>query len=476
MPRAGWVKPEGDQRLSDHVALGVLTATFPPGLVDQVVAASGRGERRARLLPARLVVYYVLAMTLFSSASYEEVMRSLTEALAWASGWRARWTVPSKSAIFQARARLGVAPLAQLFARTCRPLATPSTPGTPGTPGAFYRDWRVVSIDGTTLDVADTAANDAAFGRPGSGRGEGSAFPQLRLVAVAECGTHAVTAVAMGPYATGEVSLAKELVEAGAVGPGMLVLADRGFTAFPLWDAAAATGADLVWRAKGNAVLPVLERLADGSFRSEIVATPDKRTRANVRPVRVIEYAVADPGRPQAQGLTYRLLTTITDPAAAPAADLAGLYAERWEFETALDELKTHQRGPRVVLRSKTPDGVRQEAYGYLCVHYAIRALMHTAADAVGVDPDRVSFTASLNAARRSVRTQTAATPTALRRALHRAVTEICDQLLPRRRLRAAARVVKRKMSGYRVKRAEHRTWPHPTLALTEAIDVLVPP
>jgi hypothetical protein len=470
VPRAGWVKPEGDQRLSDHVALGVLTTTFPPGLVDEVVGASGRGERRTRLLPARLVVYYVLAMTLFSSASYEEVMRSLTEGLAWASGWRARWTVPSKSAIFQARARLGVAPLAELFARACGPLATA------GTPGAFYRSWRVVSIDGTTLDVADTAANVEAFGRPGSGRGEGSAFPQLRLVGLVEAGTHAVTAVAMGPCGTGEVSLAKELVESGALGPGMLVLADRGFTAFPLWDTASATGADLVWRAKGNAVLPVLERLPDGSFRSEIVATPDKRTRAEVATVRVVEYAVTDPGRPQAEGVRYRLLTTITDPAAAPAADLAGLYAQRWEIENTLDELKTHQRGPRVVLRSKTPDGVRQEAYGYLCVHYAIRALMHTAAEDRGVDPDRISFTASLHAARRSVRTQTSTGPGALRQALARAIAEICAQLLPRRRLRAAARVVKRKMSGYRVKRAEHRTWPRPTLPLPEAIHVLVPP
>jgi hypothetical protein len=347
---------------------------------------------------------------------------------------------------------------------------------TAGTPGAFYRSWRVVSIDGTTLDVADTAANVEAFGRPGSGRGEGSAFPQLRLVGLVEAGTHAVTAVAMGPCGTGEVSLAKELVESGALGPGMLVLADRGFTAFPLWDTASATGADLVWRAKGNAVLPVLERLPDGSFRSEIVATPDKRTRAEVATVRVVEYAVTDPGRPQAEGVRYRLLTTIMDPAAAPAADLAGLYAQRWEIENTLDELKTHQRGPRVVLRSKTPDGVRQEAYGYLCVHYAIRALMHTAAEDRGVDPDRISFTASLHAARRSVRTQTSTGPGALRQALARAIAEICAQLLPRRRLRAAARVVKRKMSGYRVKRAEHRTWPRPTLPLPEAIHVLVPP
>jgi len=470
MPRAGWVKPESDQRLSDHVALGVLTRTFPPELVDQVVAASGRGERRHRLLPARLVVYYVLAMALFSSASYEEVMRLLTEGLAWASGWRSKWRVPSKSAIFQARARLGVEPLAELFARACRPLATPATPG------AFYRDWRLVSIDGTTLDVADTTVNDEAFGRPGSSRGDRAAFPQLRLLGLAESGTHAVTAVAIGSYATSEVALARELVEKGNLGPGMLVLADRGFTAFPLWDKVSATGAELLWRAKANAVLPVLERLPDGSFRSEMVATPDKRTRADVRTVRVVEYTVTDPGRPQAEGTTYRLLTTIIDAAAAPANELAALYAERWEIESTFDELKTHQRGPRVVLRSKTPDGVRQEVYGYLCAHYAIRTLMHTAADDHGVDPDRLSFTRALHATRRSVRTQTGTSPMALTAAVTAAIAEICSELLPRRRLRAAARAVKRKMSNYGVKRAVHRSWPQPTTGISDAVHVLAPP
>ena len=470
MPRAGWVKPDSDQRLSDHVALGVLTRTFPPELVDEAVAAAKRGERRHRLLPARLVVYYVLAMSLLSTSSYEEVMRSLTEGLDWASGWRTKWQVPSKSAIFQARARLGAEPLVELFTRGCRPL------GTRDTPGAFYRTWRLVAIDGTTLDLADTPANSEAFGRPGHSRGDRAAFPQLRLVALAECGTHAVTEVAMGAYATAETTLAKELVAAGALGPGMLVLADRGFTAFPLWDMAAATGADLLWRAKANAVLPVLERLADGSYRSEIVATGDKHARANVRQVRVIEYTVSDPGRPQAAGTTYRLLTTIMDPAAAPADELAALYGERWEIESTLDELKTHQRGPRVVLRSKTPDGVRQEAYGYLCVHYAIRALMHTTADQHDVDPDRVSFTRSLRAARRSVRAGTGTRATALRVALRTAVTEIADELLPRRRLRAAGRVVKRKMSSYGVKRQTHRAWPQPTLRIGSATEVLIPP
>lgn len=466
MPRAGWVKPKDDQRLSDHVALGVLTRTFPPVLVDEVVRETGRGELRHRLLPARLVVYYVMGMALFSRSGYEEVMRSLVEGLSWQSGWRTTWTVPSQPAISQARARLGAEPLAELFARGCVPLATAETPG------GFYRGWRLVSMDGSCLDVADTAENAGEFGRPGSGRGSGEgAFPQLRVVAAAECGTHAMFAAAIGPYGTGESTLARGLV--GALGPGMLVLADRGFTAHPLFAAFAATGADLCWRAKTNAVLPVLERFPDGSFRSELVAATDKRTRNHVVEVRVVEYTVEDPGRPHTGDTRYRLITTILDPAAAPAAELAALYAERWEFESVLAELKSHQRGPRVVLRSRTPNGVRQEAWGYLCCHYAIRALMADAADEHGIDPDRISFTRTLNAARRSVRAGLGTAGHAFTATLAATIAEISRELVPHRRLRAAPRVVKRKMSNYGVKHAKHRDWPRPTRHPAEAVRVL---
>jgi hypothetical protein len=467
MPRAGQVRVEPGQRLSDRVALGVLTATFPRQLVDEVIDVTGRREQRNRLLPAHLTVYYVLAMTLFATAGYEEVMRSLTEGLAWASDGAEDFAVPSQVAITKARARLGPEPLAQLFDRACVPLATPTTPG------AFYRDWRLVSIDGTTIDVADTDANAAAFGRAGTGRGDGSAFPQLRVVALGECGTHAVIAARMDSYSVGEVTLAKQLV--AALQPGMLCLADRGFTAHPLFAAAAASGAALVWRAKGNAVFPVLQRLPDGSFVSELVATADKRRREDVCTVRVIEYVLDDPGRPGAQETTYRLVTTLLDPTAAPAGELAALYAQRWEIESIFDELKTHQRGPRVILRSRTPAGVYQEAWGYLCVHYALRALIHAAADHHDLDPDRISFTTALHAARRSVRTGLTGTVN-LSVALRRAISELLHGLLPVRRLRANARVVRRKMSTYSVKRDAHRTWPTPTVATGSAVRILGPP
>jgi hypothetical protein len=393
VPRAGWVKPQSDQRLSDHISIGVLTRVFPPELVDRVVAEAGRSEQRHRLLPARVVVYYVLGLALYSSSSYEEVVRMLVDGLSWASEWQQPWSVPSKGAISQARTRLGSEPLRALFEQVARPLAGSRTAG------AFYRDWRLVSIDGTCLDVADTPANDAQFGRPGSGRGEGvGAFPQLRLVGLGECGTHALINVATGPYKTGEQTLAAGVL--GGLTEGMLCLADRGFYGFGLWNRARAAGAELLWRTKSAHRLPVTERLSDGSYLSELFASSDKRRSDGVT-VRVIEYEIEDPARAHTQE-RYRLLSTILDPERAPASELAPLYAQRWEFEGALDELKVHQRGPRVVLRSKTPDGVIQEAYGHLCVHYAIRWLMHAVAIGSGHDPDRISFTRTLRVARRT--------------------------------------------------------------------------
>ena len=397
MPRAGQVKPPTDERLSDRIAIGLLTRVFTPEAVDAAVAAADSGEVRSRLLPARVTVYYVLAMCLFSGQGYEEVMRLLVGGLEWMSRWRRAWTVPSTAAIAKARARLGAEPLRVLFEATVRPLASDATRG------AWYRGLRLVAMDGATLDVPDTTENDEHFGRPGSGRGEGkSAFPQIRLVGVAECGTHAVFAAAIGPYSSTERALASHVLP--AVGPGMLLMADRGFTSHELWQTASATGADLLWRATNVFSLPVLHALPDGSYLSHLI-------RKGHQPiaVRVIEYTIDDGRAPQDEH--YRLVTTLLDPGQAPALELAELYAQRWEFETALDELKTHQRGAKVVLRSKSPDGVEQEVWGFLLVHWAIRDLMHNAALDGDVDPDRVSFIRTLRLARRTVTEQAAFSP-----------------------------------------------------------------
>jgi hypothetical protein len=403
MPRAGQLKPLSDSRLTDHVSVGVLTRVFPPELVDGVILEAGRREQRQRLLPARVVVYYVLALALFADASYEEVMRQLVEGLSWESGWRSSWEVPSKVAIYKARQRLGREPLELLFRAACVPVATESTQG------AFYRGLRLVSLDGTCLDVADTEANDREFGRPGTGRGRGvGAFPQLRMVALAESGTHAIFDAALGPYTSSEQALAERLWP--SLADGMLCLADRNFYTFERFQKARQTGAQLLWRVNSTVGLPREQTLADGSYLTSIYPQKDRDAKRNGESARVIEYQLNDPALADEEQ-RYRLITTVLDPGQAPAVELAKLYPQRWELESALDELKTHQRGARVVLRSKAPDGVYQETYGYLCTHYAIRRLMHDAALQADLVPHRLSFIRSLRAARRTTRTQPGFSP-----------------------------------------------------------------
>jgi Insertion element 4 transposase N-terminal/Transposase DDE domain len=401
--------------ITDRIALGALTSTFPPELVDRVIEQTGRAEQRRRLLPARVVVYFVLALALYGHAAYEEVMRCLVEGLGWAV--RARrgrrswpwWHVPGASALAEARERLGPEPLRLLYQQAVRPLATVATRG------AWYRHWRLLVLDGTCLDTPDTPENAAAFGRPGSGRGEGTgAFPQVRVVGLVEAGTHAIVDAAQGPYASGEQTLARQLArQGGSLGRGVLLLADRLFVGAELWRVMAGTGADLVWRVKCGSTtapkLPVDQVLADGSWLARLYAGTDRRKRHPIT-VRVVEYTLADPGR-RTRVDRYRLVTTILDPAMAPAHELAALYTERWEVETALGELKTTQRGPRQVLRSRTPELVAQEVWAHLLVHYALRQVMHTAALAEDLDPDRLSFIRSLRVVRRQVIARPAFSP-----------------------------------------------------------------
>ncbi|ARX84389.1 transposase [Streptomyces alboflavus] len=388
--------------MSDRIALGVLTRVFPPELVDEVVAECGRTELRSRLLPARVVVYFVLAMCLFSGQGYEEVARLLTQGLERVRRWDKPWRVPTTAAIGRARRRLGPEPLRVLFDRVCLPVATS------GTAGAWYRRWRLVAVDGTVFDVPDTEANSVFFGRPGSGRGQQrSAYPQVRVAALVECGTHAVFAAATGPLSVHEQQLVPALL--GRLEPGVLLMADRGITGFDLWQAASGTGADLLWRVRKNIVLPAVETFADGSYLSEIVAAGDRYRRRAPVPVRVVEYTLGS----RDDETVYRLITTIVDPDQAPAAELAALYHQRWEIENTLDEIKTHQGGHRLVLRSQHPDGVEQEIYGLLLVHHALRDVMHHAAGQAGLDPDRISFTRTLRIARRHVTAQAALSPLA---------------------------------------------------------------
>ncbi|HXJ94748.1 MAG TPA: IS4 family transposase [Terriglobia bacterium] len=381
--------PKGS-RITDYISLGVLTTRLPLSQVKSVLQAQSKASRRQRDLPAHVVVYYVICLALFMQVSYGEVLRCLLEGLTWLLGPRASVKVTGKSGISQARTRLGWEVMRQLHEEVVKPLAGEATRG------AWYRGWRLVSLDGSTLSVADEQENAQAFGRPSGGRGEG-AYPQLRFVSLVENGTHVLFGTHLGSYATGEITLAEKVI--AGLRKGMLCLADRGFFSYALWNRARATGADLLWRVKKDVRLTVEQLLPDGSYLSRIYPSARAPQSEGVG-VRVIQYrlegvADAEPA--------YRLVTTILDPAAAPTEELAALYHERWEIEGAFDELKTHLRGAKIVLRSKTPDLVRQEFYGLLLAHFALRGLMHEAALKAGEDPDRISFVHTVRVIRRKL-------------------------------------------------------------------------
>lgn len=380
MARTVATLPAGS-RITDYISLGVIAKYFPADRVEAVLQQTKRSSVRQRDLPAHVVVYYVIALALYMRSSYREVLRCLLEGVQWLMDPSARVKVAGKSGISQARRRLGAAPMKALYDVVVKPVATAETQG------AWYRQWLLVSLDGSTLDVADTADNEQEFGRPGASRGA-SAYPKIRFVGLLENGTHVLFAARMADYATDELKLAEEVVP--ALRQGMLCLADRFFPSYKLWQQASRTGAELLWRTRQNARLDVERRFRDGSYLSRIYnSTSDRRNRRNGIAVRVIDYRLK--GVADAEPI-YRLITTILDPKQAPARDLAALYHERWEIETAFDELKTHLRGAQIVLRSKTPELVRQEFFGLLMAHFAIRGLMHEAALKAGEDPDRISF------------------------------------------------------------------------------------
>ena len=383
--------PSGS-RITDYISLGVITKTFPLSSIGPVLSNTGKSSIRQRDLPAQVVVYYVIALALYMQSSYREVLRCLLEAVQWLRDPSLGVRVAGKSGISQARTRLGWEPLRQLHDELVKPVAVPNTRG------AWYRSSRLVSLDGSTLDVADEKANEEAFSRPGASRGS-SAYPQIRFVSLVENGTHVLFGSQMDSYRTSEITLAKAVLP--RMRSGMLCLADRNFFGFELWKLAQATGADLLWRMKKNMRMAREKLLADGSYLSHVYPSErDWRHKTNGILLRVIDYRLE--GIEGSEPI-YRLATTVLDPGKAPAGELAALYHERWEIETAFDELKTHLRGAKIVLRSKTPDLVRQEFYGLLMAHFAIRGLMHEAALNADEDPDRLSFLHAVRVIRRKM-------------------------------------------------------------------------
>ena len=392
-------------RLADYLGTGLLARICTPDEVALALQATGRQSKRQRDLPAHAVAYYVMALSLYRGVNYQEVLRVVTEGMQMLGDHAIRRDV-GKSGISAARTRLGWQVMSHLAGRVLTPLADARTKG------AFFGRYRVVSLDGSTLDVADEAANVNAFGYPGTQQGR-TGYPQLRFTALLENGTHVMFGVACGGYQDSEMSLAHQTVS--HLQPGMLCLADRGLSGFPLWQAAQATGAHLLWRIPRNRQLPIVKRLDDGSYLSMIAPAPatKKAMTGNTAPimVRVIDYQL--PGVPDAEPI-YRVMTTLLDHKEASAVALAKLFHERWVIETTLAELKTTLKGADIVLRSKTPDLVRQEFYGLVLAHYAIRKLMWEAALTRDEPPERLGFKQAVNTVRRKLPAYGAISPRAV--------------------------------------------------------------
>jgi hypothetical protein len=372
----------GGARLADHLAVGYLAMNCPLERVRASLAANGAQSKRRRGLPHEVLVYFVMAMCLYGSVAYEEVLRLVIEGLRdlWGDEGIAEAAV-TKGAISQARHQVGVAPLRQLYEEQVSPL------GSPGLAGGWYRAHRLMAIDGSTLEMPDEAGNVSRFGYPGASRGS-AAFPQLRFVSLVECGTHVLCHAQFGPYAHSEVALAEKVLP--HLDASMLLMADRGFFGYALWHRAMRTGAKLLFRVRRNQRLARERTLPDGSYLSRLYAhDKDRRRRLNGTVVRVIEYTLHGIPEPEP---SYRLVTNWLDPDAAPAAELAALYHQRWTIEQTFDELKVHLPERRVLLRSKTPDLVEQEFYALLLAHAAIRRLMVQAAASTGQSAKDLSF------------------------------------------------------------------------------------
>jgi hypothetical protein len=357
-------------RLADYLSASLLARVVPPALVHEVLDTHGRNSQRVRSFPAVAGVYYCMALSLYPEAAYEEVFAVVAQGLAWAAG-AAEPARVAKSSISGLRSKIGAAPLADLVQRCCLPMADAQH-----YPAAFYAGLRLVALDGSNFELPDEADNVEHFGRPGSRTGV-SGYPQAQCAVLVECATHAILGANIGPYRASEWEICKPLL--ARMGPGQLCLADRGFNGYAYWRQASATGAQLLWRCADNRQLPVVELLADGSYLSAIHPSHASRDEAREQAitVRVIEYAL--PGQADAQP-RYRLMTTLLDAAQAPAMELAALYQQRWQVEAVFDELKTHLLQGRRVLRSKTAELVRQEFYGWVLAHYAVRWLLHQGA------------------------------------------------------------------------------------------------
>jgi len=478
---------EPEAKLSDMEVLAALETVVSQAQIDAVVARHGVAEQRCRKLPANLMVMLVIAMNLFTQDSLAQVLLKLLK------GLRFIWPDPTfssatKGAISQRRYQLGAQPLAALFHQVCRALATEATVG------AFVGGLRVMAIDGTKQNVADTPANARAFGRPKSQHGDG-AFPQLQLIFLTECGSHAIVDVGIWPGARGEVLGALRLLR--SVSQGMRLIWDRGFHRFELARRTRQRAAHFLGRVPAQAQLKALQRLGDGSYLAYLYPSDrQRRQRGEHVLVRVIEYTLTDPQR-VGYGETHRLMTSLLDDSATSGVELAGTfhaeldqrlpqptpvaaldltctYHQRWEAELTIDEFDTHQRLGQRPLRSLKPVGVIQELYGLLIAHYAVRALMHAAALQVKLDPDRLSFINALRLICDAVSEFQMVPPQPYLPLYQRLLRDIARFRLPPRANRINPRVVKRPQSKFKVKRPEHRHPLQPAKPFRDVVRILI--
>jgi Insertion element 4 transposase N-terminal/Transposase DDE domain len=431
--------------------LRALQHIIPRARVEEVLTQTGQDRAVCKRLPGWFMVWFMIALGLCCRDGYRQIFR-------WLQPFRPGG-VPGRSTLCEARKRLGIAPLRGLAEQLIQLL------GRPETPGAFYRGMRTMALDGLVLDVADTPANTRAFGRPGSGRAPG-AFPQVRLLALCETGSHVLWRWLLKPCTHGEVSMAPYLLR--FLQDDMLLLWDRNFLNYAAVSAVLERRAHLLARIPANRIFAPIEVLADGSYLAKLYRNAaDRRRDRNGIVVRIIEYTLDDPTRPGA-GERHRLLTTLLNAELDPATTLVCLYHERWEEELTIDELKTHQR-ERPVLRSQTPAGVVQEVYGLLLAHFLVRVLMQDAAATQNLDPQRLSFTATLKILRCRL-PECPPSPRGCRRWYRRLVQEVAEEVIAPRRNRVNPRVIKRKMSKWPKKRPAHHAFPQPTKPFAQAI------
>jgi len=435
----------GDEQGHILDRLAGLEKIISDQLVQEVLEVTEKVNGRRCPLTHDVMLRVVLAMGLFTHLPIRQVFRHAR---------RLRdEKLPCRSALCAGRQRLGVEPLRELFARVAKPLATANTPG------AFYREWRLMGFDGVVYDLPDTEAN-AVFGRSRGSRGD-AAFAQARKVSLVELGTHVETALAIGGWNDSEQALVQQLWE--HIPEDALLLEDRGFFSYDAWKALH-TRRKLLVRIKSNMVLEPIERLSDGSYLAKIYRCSDDRKydRRGIV-VRMIEYTLDDPQRTGHDEL-HRLMTNLFDETQSPVWELISLYHERWEQEIVFDEQKTHQDPRRAEkpahLRSETPDGVRQELYALSLAHYVVRAMMFEAAEPVGLDVDRLSFTGCFRILQCRLPECDARTDGTLQQWYHAVLSEMRQERIPPRRNRINPRVIKRKMSKWKKKQPHHRRLP----------------